>query len=92
MENAFIMESLSSYHGGVSESSLGELLGLKQLCLESSSKDTSVCLFQNTMEGFPKHQVCVLNAQHVLRGRVEQTIPISCRDTHRPGRRTHTYY
>lgn len=67
----------SSYHGGVSKSSLGELLGPQQLCLEAGSKDTSVRLFQNTMEGFPKHQVCVLNAQHVLRGRMEQTVPIS---------------
>lgn len=73
----------SSYHGGVSKSSLGELLGPQQLCLEAGSKDTSVRLFQNTMEGFPKHQVCVLNAQHVLRGRMEQTVPISYWHTHK---------
>ena len=35
------------------------------------------------MEGFPQHQVCVLNAQHVLRGRMEQTVPISYRHTQR---------
>lgn len=72
-----------SYHCGVSESSLGELLRLEQLCLEASSKDTGVRLFQNTMEGFPKHKVCVLNTQHVLRGRMKQTVPISCRHTKR---------
>lgn len=78
VKNTFDIDLISSsYHGGVSESGLGELLGLEEFCLEASSKDASVCLFQNTMEGFPKHQVCVLNAQHVLRGRVEQTVPIS---------------
>ena len=82
MKKAFSVDLvLSSYHGGVSESGLSELLRLEQLCLETGPKDTSVCLFQYTMEGFPKHQVCVLNAQHVLRGCMEQTIPISCKNT-----------
>lgn len=67
----------SSYRGGVSKSSLGELLGLEQLGLEASFKDASVCLFQNTVESLAKHQVCVLNPQHVLRGRVEQTVSVS---------------
>lgn len=82
--------SSSSYHGGVSESSLGKLLWLEQLCLETSFKDTSVSLFQNTMEGFPEHQVCVLNTKHVLRGCVEQTVSISYKHTKQTGK--HTQY
>lgn len=39
----------SSYHGGVSESGLCELLGLEQFCLEASFKDTSVRLFKYSM-------------------------------------------
>lgn len=73
----------NSYHGGVSESSLGELLRLEQLCLEASFEDARVSFFQNTMESFPKNQVCVLNTQHVLRGCMKQTVPISYRHTKR---------
>lgn len=39
------------------------------------------------MKGFPKHKVCVLNTQHVLRGRMKQTVPISLRHTKK--RQTH---
>lgn len=69
----------TSYHGGISESGLGELLGLEQLCLEASFEDARVSFFQNTVESFPKNQVCVLNTQHVLRGCMKQTVPISYR-------------
>lgn len=69
----------SGYHGGVAQSGLGELLRLGQLGLEAGSEDAGVGLFQNTMEGFPKHKVRVLNAQHVLRGGMKQAVPISWR-------------
>lgn len=39
------------------------------------------------MKGFPKHKVSVLNTQHVLRGRMKQTVPISLRHTKK--RQTH---
>lgn len=69
------------YHGGVSESGLRELLGLQQLRLEASFKNGGVRLFQNLVESFPEHQVCVLNTEHVLRSGVKQTVPVSCRHT-----------
>lgn len=74
---------VSTYHGGVSESSLGELLGLQQLCLEASFKHPGVRLFQNAVKSFPKHQVSVLNTQHVLRGCMKQTVPVSYTQTHK---------
>lgn len=66
----------SGYHGGVAQSGLGELLRLDQLGLEASPEDARVGLLQNTVEGFAQHQVRVLNAQHVLRGGVKQTVPV----------------
>lgn len=66
----------SGYHGGVAQSGLGELLRLDQLGLEAGPEDAGVGFFQNTVEGFAKHQVRVLNAQHVLRGGMKQTVAI----------------
>lgn len=66
----------SGYHGGVAQSGLGELLRLDQLGLEASPEDARVGLLQNPVEGFAQHQVRVLNAQHVLGGGVEQTVPV----------------
>lgn len=67
----------SGYRGGVSEASLRELLRLQQLRLEASPEDARVRLLQNSVQGFPQHQVRVLDAQHVLRGRMEQTVAIT---------------
>jgi len=70
-------EEGSAYQSAVSQASLSELLRVQQLSLKAHPKVTSVCFLQHCIKSLSQHQVCVLNPQQVLRGCVEQAVPIT---------------